>query len=653
MEISRRIRITFLIGILVTLLFGILMWIRFPPGEALEEKLYDYRFKIRGALKPSEHIVIAAIDEKSIGKLGRWPWSRDKIAQLVKRLAEGGAEVIVLDIILSEHEKNDGMLGRVIRDAGNVLLPVAFEFDRKSGVPDHKYLLDSVFRSIHDPERFKQYAPISMKQPLPPVPDLIREAMGLGHVNMFPDGDGTLRWEAMVLEFDGYFFPSIDLLTASIYLGVPREKMILKATSGIQLGEKRSIPTDRFGRSLIHYYGPNHTFPYLSIADILDGTIKPYSFQGKIVLVGATAVGIYDLRVTPFSAAMPGIEKHANVISSLLDHRVMEKAAFHFDFILLLLSGLLFTLSAVWVKALGTSVITGLGLALVSMAGYLLFAFQNIWVNMAYPLNNLLLIFISMTAYNYAIEERYARKIRSMFSNYATERVVNALIQNPGLTKLGGERREITVLFSDIRGFTTFSEKHTPEEVVAMLNEYLGEMTDIIFRWNGTLDKFVGDEIVAFWGAPVSQENHAELAVKCSLHMVKRLKELQLKWESEGKTPLDSGIGINTGEVVVGNIGAEGKKMDYTVIGDHVNLGARVEGLTRKYDARILITEFTLARIREALRKESIYKLKIERLEKVTVKGKEKPVEVYKLEEGEESILLERKGEAIPALSEN
>jgi adenylate cyclase len=429
--------------------------------------------------------------------------------------------------------------------------------------------------------------------------------------------------------------------------------MILKATSGIQLGEKRSIPTDRFGRSLIHYYGPNHTFPYLSIADILDGTIKPDSFQGKIVLVGATAVGIYDLRVTPFSAAMPGIEKHANVISSLLDHRVMEKAAFHFDFILLLLSGLLFTLSAVWVKALGTSVITGLGLALVSMAGYLLFAFQNLWVNMAYPLNNLLLIFISMTAYNYAIEERYARKIRSMFSNYATERVVNALIQNPGLTKLGGERREITVLFSDIRGFTTFSEKHTPEEVVAMLNEYLGEMTDIIFRWNGTLDKFVGDEIVAFWGAPISQENHAELAVKCSLHMVKRLKELQLKWESEGKTPFDSGIGINTGEVVVGNIGAEGKKMDYTVIGDHVNLGARVEGLTRKYDARILITEFTLARIRDALRKESIYKLKIEGLEKVIVKGKEKPVEVYKLEEEEESILLERKGDAIPTLSEN
>src|SRR4030042_919011 len=594
MEISRRIRITFLIGILVTLLFGILMWIRFPPGEVLENKLYDYRFKIRGAIKPSEHIVIAAIDEKSIGRFGRWPWSRDKIAQLVKRLSEGGAaELIVLDIILSEHEKHDLMLGHAIR-----------------------------------------------------------EAMGLGHINMFPDGDGTLRWEAMALEFDGHFFPSIDLLTASIYLGIPHEKMILKATAGIELGEKRYIPTDRFGRSLIHYYGPNYTFPHLSIVDILEGTIKPDFFRGKIVLVGATAVGIYDLRVTPFSAAMPGIEKHANIISSLLDNRIMRKATFHTDLILLFLSGLLFTISAVLVKALGTSVITGLFLALISCTGYLLFALQNLWVNMAYPLNNVLLIFISMTGYNYVIEERYARKIRSMFSNYATERVVNALIKNPGMTKLGGEKREITVLFSDIRGFTTFSEKHTPEEVVAMLNEYLGEMTDIIFRWDGTLDKFVGDEIVAFWGAPISQENHAELAVKCALNMVKRLKELQLKWKSEGKTPLDSGIGINTGEVLVGNIGAEGKKMDYTVIGDHVNLGARVEGLTRKYDARILITEFTLAKIREALKNESIYKLRIEGLEKVIVKGKEKPVEVYKLEEGEESVITECEGNRVIFLIE-
>lgn len=652
MEFSRRNRISLLTGILMTLMLSILMWIKFLPGEALEDKLYDYRFKIRGAIKPSDSIIIAAIDEKSIGRLGRWPWSRDKLARLVERLAEGGAELIVLDFILSEDEKHDGMFGKVLREAGNVLLPVAFEFDRKPTEQENPYLLDSAFQSIQAPEKFKQYAPLSMKSPLLPVPTLIQEAMGLGHINMFPDGDGTLRWEAMALEFDGYFYPSIDLLAASIYLGVPREKIVLKATASIQLGEKRYIPTDHFGRNLIYYYGPNHSFPYLSIADLLDGAVKPELVQGKIVLVGATAVGIYDLRVTPFSAAMPGIEKHANVISSILDNRTMEKAPLHIDLIFLILTGILFTLSAIWVKAIGTSVIAGFFLFLVSFAGYFLFAFQNLWINMTYPLNNTLLIFITLTGYNYAIEERYARKIRTMFSNYSTERVVTALIKNPKMTRLGGERREITVLFSDIKGFTSISEKHTPEEVVSMLNEYLGEMTEIIFHWDGTLDKFVGDEIVAFWGAPLPQENHAELAVKCGLHMAKRLRELQQKWESEGKPPLDSGIGINTGEVLVGNIGAEGKKMDYTVIGDHVNLGARVEGLTRKYDARILITEFTLARIIEAFRNGSIYQLRIEGLDKVIVKGREKPVGIYKIEEGEESVFRECKEDRVSTLTE-
>src|SRR3989338_1825912 len=186
-----------------------------------------------------------------------------------------------------------------------------------------------------------------------------------------------------------------------------------------------------------------------------------------------------------------------------------------------------------------------------------------------------------------------------MFSSYVTEKIVNELIKNPDMAKLGGERREITVLFSDVMGFTSFSEKHVPEDVVAILNEYLGEMTDIVLRWDGTLDKFIGDAILAFWGAPMRQENHAELAIKCALNMTNRLKDLQKKWQAEGKAMLDCGIGINTGEVIVGNIGAEGKKMDYTVIGDHVNLGSRVESLTKRYDIHILITEFTMERIKD------------------------------------------------------
>src|SRR3989338_1109654 len=208
-----------------------------------------------------------------------------------------------------------------------------------------------------------------------------------------------------------------------------------------------------------------------------------------------------------------------------------------------------------------------------------------------------------------------------MFSSYVTEKIVNELIKNPDMAKLGGERREITVLFSDVMGFTSFSEKHAPEEVVAILNEYLGEMTDIVLKWEGTLDKFIGDSILTFWNAPMRQENHAELAIKCALNMVGRIKELQKKWQAEGKPMLDCGIGINTGEVIVGNIGAEGKKMDYTVIGDHVNLAARSEALTRNYDAHIILTEFTYKRIEGLFSKKIIGHVTVKELDSVKVKG--------------------------------
>ncbi len=646
MEISRKTKINLFIGFCMTVLIAVFMWIKLSPVEILEEKLYDYRFKIRGSIKAPDNIFIAAIDEKSIGKLGRWPWGREKIARLVERLTEGGAEIIVLDIIFSEPEKNDRMLGRAIRKAGNVILPVVFELNRKSTVPDNPLLLNSAIRSIVKPELFNRYCPIMTKRALIPVPEIMEEAMALGHINMFPDEtDGTLRWEAMVIEYNGYLFPSSDLQTAAAYLGVPPEKIILNATEGVQLGEKRYIPTDRHGRSLIHYYGETQTFKHVSISDILEGTIKPELIQGKIVVIGATAVGIYDLRVTPFSAAMPGVEKHANVISSILENRFLRRVTFSTNLVILLTSGFLFSLLVVRFKAMNASLLTGVFLLLILGPGYYLFAHQGLWINIVYPSNNLLLIFLGVTAYNYAVEERYSKKIRSMFSSYVTERVVNELIKNPGMAKLGGERREVTVLFSDVRGFTSFAEKHTPEEVVAILNEYLAAMTDIIFRWEGTLDKFIGDAILAFWGAPMRQENHAELAMKCALNMVNRLGELQKKWESENKPILDAGIGINTGEVLVGNIGAEGKKMDYTVIGDHVNLGSRVESLTRKYNTHILITEFAFNKVSKYIKNGSgsIGHISIKGIERVIVKGKEKTVEVYEvrsLEPGAESMIL-------------
>jgi len=258
-------------------------------------------------------------------------------------------------------------------------------------------------------------------------------------------------------------------------------------------------------------------------------------------------------------------------------------------------------------------------------------------MNLAAPISNILGIFLGITSINYAIEEKRARKIRFMFSSYVTQTVVNELINNPQMAKLGGERREVTILFSDVKGFTTFAEKHTPEEVVSILNEYLGAMTDIILKWDGTLDKFIGDAIVVFWGAPIMSDSHAEKAVKCALEMSETMGALRRRWEKEGKPMLDAGIGINTGFVLVGNIGAEGKKMDYTIIGDQVNLCSRVESLTRRYDVPILLTENTVRSLFSAGADKKMSGIVIEGRERVIVKGKNEPVTIYSIAKGLES----------------
>jgi len=640
------------IGLSITALIAILMLLKLSPLESLEEKLYDYRFKIRGEIKPPDNIVIAAIDEKSIEKLGRWPWDRDKIAALVDKLTEAGAEIIVFDIIFSESEKYDILLGKALKDAANVVLPIVFDFEQESNIPENEFLIASSFSSIINYEMFNKYHPIMAGRILMPVPELIKEAIAIGHINMFPDNDGTLRWESLAIGCGSYLYPSITLKSAALFLGIPPAKITLDATRGVYVG-KKYIPTDRWGRALINFYGSYQTFRYISISDIIEGKIEREAVQGKIVLIGATAVGIYDLRVTPFSPVMPGVEKHASVIASILENRFLMTASGTVNLIVLLITGLMLSLLIVRFKALGASIVTISFLLLILSAGYYLFSQKGVWINIAYPSINILLVFISITAYNYAVEEKYARRIKAMFSSYVTERVVNELIRNPNMAKLGGERREVTVLFSDIRGFTSLSEKHLPEEVVSILNEYLGEMTDIVFKWEGTLDKFIGDAILAFWGAPMKQDNHAELAVKCALNMVKRLEELQQKWQSEGKPVLDCGIGINTGEVLVGNIGAEGKKMDYTVIGDHVNLGSRVESLTRKYNVHILITEFTMDKIRSLITAGRLYRTSVKGLEKV--KGKEKPVEIYEIKslgQGAELEITEVSEEGVVVLKE-
>jgi len=636
-------RTVLVIGLAITLFYGFCLVQRALPLYRLELLFYDLRFHMRGKTTPPDSVVIVAVDDRSIEKVGRWPWERKHLAEIVDRLRTMGARVVLMDIIFADAAPGDAQLSRSIGRAGNVLLPIVFTFKGERRVVENDNLTKWCFPIIKNMDNFRTCPPISATGVILTLDEIASRAAALGHITMIPDSDGVLRWEVMAIEYNGELYPSIDVQAARLFLGLPQEAIAIKAASGVQLGDT-FIPTDLWGRTLIHYYGPTNTFPHIAAVDLIEKKVDATLVRDKIVLVGATATGIYDVRVTPASPVMPGIEKHANMVAAILEKRFPEKTKNITSILVLFVSGTLFSLCMLRAKASLGALLAFLFISAIFFVGYRLFFSEGLWIDISFSTMNLLSIYFVATAYRFAMEERYARSIRGMFSNYVTERIVDALIKNPHLAKLGGERREVTVLFSDVKSFTTFSEGHSPEEVVSTLNEYLAEMAGVILESGGTLDKFIGDAIVAFWGAPLPQENHAELAVKCAVQMTERLGGLQAKWAAEGKAPLDCGIGINTGEVLVGNIGAEGKKMDYTVIGDHVNLGARVEGLTRRYGCRIIITQFTLEKLRDSVCAGNLNGLKITGLNAVAVKGKTKPVLVYEVavaEQGEESAIFE------------
>ena len=618
-------------GILIALIVALVLSLMYLSNarffEVLEEKTLDMRFALRGKIDPGLETVIAAIDEKSINKLGRFPWSRSTWGRVVDRLTADGAKVIVFDVIFSEKEnaRSDDLLQRAIQRNGRVILPIVFDFTAsgltESGFTSQK--VDVVTASAYAVTRHvdEPFVPLKAKMVLPPLSRFSSAAKALGQINMIPDGDGTLRWEMLAIEYQGDYYPPIGLQAARLYLGLGPESLVFDHLGSVSLGDT-VIPTDRYGRMLINYRGPDGTFPLYPVSDILDGTSPVGTFKDKIVLIGPTALGIYDLRVTPFTANMAGIEKHASVVDNILHrdflHRT-ETGVLPLVFLFAIVLGM--TLPRLGAKS-------GAAIFLAFFAGYLgivhyLFVAKGIWFNLVYPASALFFGYTSQTAYRFFTEERRARDIRKMFSSYVSKRIVDELIRDPSKAKLGGDRKEITVLFSDIRGFTSFSEKLQPEEVVSLLNEYLGAMTEIVFEYEGTLDKFVGDAIVALWGAPIGQPDHAERACRCALAMIDKLTQLQAKWAAEGKQVIDIGIGINTGDMVVGNIGAPGKKMDYTVIGDNVNLGARLESLTRQYNNHIIISEYTYNKVKNITA--------VNELGSVTVKGKQQPVVIYDL----------------------
>ena len=604
----------------------------------MELKALDLRMVSRGQLPTTGQVIIATVDEKSLSEIGRWPWSRSMTAKLVDSLKEYGAKAVGFDIVFAEPEQStgpsaDAILAKSVKSAKNVSLGYFFHTSMK----DVEFLTEeyinasgsliggSMYSMVREKGHEGDYNLITAYAPVPSIKAIAESGENCGYFNAFPDPDGVIRWSPLVIKFQDNFYYSLPIALLMQYLDYPMIVLNLAefGVDGVMLGDLR-IPTDEIGRLLINYLGPAKTFPHYSISDIIAGRLSPELIKGKIVIVGATATGIYDLRVTPFSPVYPGVELHATVVENILQGNFLEQSAWttFIDICGIIFFGMIIGIAIPRLKAL-----QGILLVMVLLGGFvagntLIFAKYNTWLNMVYPVLTMMTIYLVITVYRYFTEEREKKKIRGAFQYYLTASVINELLKDPTKLKLGGDKKDLTVMFSDIRGFTTISEKLTPEELVHLLNEYLTAMTDIVFKYEGLLDKYIGDAIMAVFGAPVDQPDHAMRSCRTALEMMATLKGLQQKWAAEGRPFVDIGVGINSGDMVVGNMGSN-MRFDYTVMGDNVNLSSRLEGINKEYGTHIVISEFTYEVV-----KEEVF---CRELDAVRVKGKKLPVKIYEL----------------------
>ena len=600
--------VSFLLALVSILSVTLLYYTQNPFLEAFEAKTYDLRFKnMRGALAPNPDIAIIAIDDKSITELGRFPWTRTEYARLITRLSDAGAKAVLFDAFFPEHENVD--VDKAFADAaklaGNVVLATSFDFDKAFNVTGRTGS----------------------------IPEIESSVSGIGHINFLPESDGVNRRTLLLIADGGKFIPSLGLKGAMAALG---ENEITPGSFDIALGQ-RHIPVNDNYSMWINFTGPPNIYPRYSFADVVGGRVPPEALRGKVLFVGATALGIYDMRVTPFDGNTPGVEVHATIADNIISQRFIRQTGLEalFDISMIVLLGLIAYLLTTRLRMYSALSVTLL-LSAAYVWGCYQFFLQGHWVSMIYPPIAAVTALLVGSSFRFLVLERSARHMRAMFSSYLSAKLVARLEKDPEAAKLGGDSKQVTVLFTDIRGFTSYSENHTPQEVVARLNEYLGEMVKIVDQFDGTVDKFIGDGIMVYWGAPLAQPDHAELAITCIYEMRKKMNELRVKWEKQGVEPFYIRGGLQSGEVVAGNIGFEGKKMDYTVIGDTVNQAARLESSAKYYGVGFLVGESTYER--------TVSVCRYRELDRIRVVGKQLPVRIYEpagFSQGMDGVIME------------
>jgi adenylate cyclase len=455
---------------------------------------------------------------------------------------------------------------------------------------------------------------------------------GTGFFNVPSDTDGIVRTATMVLPFgrsqdfrEWDLYGSLDVMAVRAYLGVRDDLVLTYGQNGIvdiQFGTQRKVVPNDIGESLINYHGPAYTYLHYSMADVIQGKVPPDAFRGKIVLVGATATGIGDIKSTPYSGTdYPGVEIHANVIDNLLHDNFLKRGAHQqlLDALVILFLGmpLGFFMAVVPPRFMWFGITLFAPLVVLDYQAFL----RGSWLNFTVPAITITSNVLLVSLYRALVEEKEKRRVRAVFGQFVAPEVVRQLLKNPQLVE--PRKTDITVMFSDIRGFTTISEQLDAQELAIFLNEYLSDMSRIVLEYSGTVDKYIGDAVMAFWGAPLEVEGHAVKACESALKMMERIRQMQKKWEAEGRPHLDIGIGVNTGNASVGNMGSVLKKA-YTALGDSVNLSSRLEGLNKDYGTHIIVNESTYA---AAQNSDFVFR----ELDLIRVKGKMLPVTIYEL----------------------
>lgn len=667
-----------LIGIFAYL-FGI------PFMDLMELKTVDLRFASRGKVSPSSKIVLAVVDEKSIAAEGQWVWPRSKLADLITKLSQAEAKVIAFDIgffepedtsrrmlqcienikketlrfnirtpefekyleELKKQEDNDKRLKAAIRSS-NAPVVLGYYFYTEAEKPEH--ISEKDITAVHEkniegskyklvrypaggiPNLFIKHA----SAPQSNITELSDSTPYSGFFNMFPDDDGVVRWIPAVIKLekgkagsspninDPLLYAPLALVAASVYIGDPLSVKI--SEYGIESVHIGSLPlaADEFGRLMINFRGKEKTFPHISITDILSGKTPESRLRDKIVIVGATATGAYDMRVTPIDSVFPGVEIHANIADNILSGDFLYHPSWAALFDIMAMIGAGIFLGLVLHR---TGAFLGAGALFLLFAGHILlcqylFSKHGLIFNLVYPLSVMVLLYAAITAYRYLTESKQKRFIKNAFSSYLAPSVVDELIKSPEKLELGGEERIITAFFSDVQNFTSISERLDPREIVELLNEFLTEMTDIILRHKGTVDKFEGDAIIAIFGAPAELENQAEAACLACADMQKKLAELREDWRERGKPELKMRVGLFTGPAIVGNMGSR-QRMDYTMMGDTVNTAARLEGANKLYGTYSLIGEKTF--------REAGGMVLTREIDLINVMGKIEPIRIYEL----------------------